>query len=35
MHSKKIEVSNELQRNMKSRHLFMISIGGVIGTGLF
>lgn len=35
MHSKKTEVSNELQRNMKSRHLFMISIGGVIGTGLF
>ncbi|NGY69739.1 amino acid permease [Bacillus megaterium] len=25
----------ELQRSMKSRHLFMISIGGVIGTGLF
>ncbi|MET3293194.1 UNVERIFIED_CONTAM: arginine/ornithine permease [Brevibacillus sp. OAP136] len=26
---------NELKRTMKSRHLFMISIGGVIGTGLF
>jgi len=25
----------EFQRTMKSRHLFMISLGGVIGTGLF
>ncbi|MBD8005329.1 amino acid permease [Bacillus norwichensis] len=25
----------ELKRSMKSRHLFMMSIGGVIGTGLF
>ncbi|MGP7816479.1 amino acid permease [Niallia sp. 01092] len=25
----------ELQRTMKSRHLFMIALGGVIGTGLF
>ncbi|UKK98679.1 amino acid permease [Brevibacillus brevis] len=25
----------ELRRTMKSRHLFMISLGGVIGTGLF
>ncbi|MFP3508513.1 amino acid permease [Peribacillus sp. SIMBA_075] len=25
----------ELKRSMKSRHLFMLSIGGVIGTGLF
>ncbi|UOQ91856.1 amino acid permease [Halobacillus shinanisalinarum] len=25
----------KLQRAMKSRHLFMLSIGGVIGTGLF
>ncbi|KQL36312.1 amino acid transporter [Bacillus sp. FJAT-25509] len=25
----------QLQRSMKSRHLFMISLGGVIGTGLF
>ncbi|XRL93535.1 hypothetical protein P5651_21860 [Bacillus subtilis] len=23
------------QRSMKSRHLFMLSLGGVIGTGLF
>ncbi len=27
--------TNELQRTMKSRHLFMISLGGVIGSGLF
>ncbi|MED3879191.1 amino acid permease [Priestia megaterium] len=26
---------NQLQRTMKSRHLFMIALGGVIGTGLF
>ncbi|TYR79549.1 amino acid permease [Priestia megaterium] len=26
---------NELKRTMKSRHLFMIALGGVIGTGLF
>lgn len=26
---------HELKRTMKSRHLFMISLGGVIGTGLF
>ncbi|TKH00445.1 amino acid permease [Peribacillus simplex] len=26
---------NQLKRSMKSRHLFMISLGGVIGTGLF
>jgi arginine/ornithine permease len=25
----------ELNRSMKSRHLFMLSLGGVIGTGLF
>ncbi|KIL76035.1 amino acid permease [Bacillus badius] len=25
----------ELQRSMKSRHLFMLSLGGIIGTGLF
>ncbi|USK82543.1 amino acid permease [Peribacillus frigoritolerans] len=25
----------ELKRTMKSRHLFMISLGGIIGTGLF
>ncbi|MDQ0199760.1 amino acid permease [Neobacillus ginsengisoli] len=27
--------NNELQRTMKTRHLFMISLGGVIGSGLF
>lgn len=27
--------NQKLQRTMKSRHLFMISLGGVIGTGLF
>ncbi|MGB8953817.1 MAG: amino acid permease, partial [Tumebacillaceae bacterium] len=27
--------NQELQRTMKSRHLFMISLGGVIGTGFF
>ncbi|MED0680434.1 amino acid permease [Aneurinibacillus thermoaerophilus] len=27
--------NNQLQRSMKSRHLFMIALGGVIGTGLF
>lgn len=26
---------NQLDRSMKSRHLFMLSLGGVIGTGLF
>ena len=26
---------HELKRTMKSRHLFMISLGGIIGTGLF
>ncbi|MEN1938382.1 amino acid permease [Paenibacillus sp. 102] len=35
-----MEYTNEdsqtkLQRTMKSRHLFMLSLGGVIGTGLF
>ena len=25
----------DLKRTMKSRHLFMIALGGVIGTGLF
>ena len=25
----------QLERNMESRHLTMISLGGVIGTGLF
>ncbi len=27
--------NNELKHTMKSRHLFMIALGGVIGTGLF
>ena len=26
---------DQLKRSMKSRHLFMLSLGGVIGTGLF
>lgn len=29
------EKGKKLKRDLKSRHLFMISIGGVIGTGLF
>lgn len=29
------EKDTQLQRSMKSRHLFMLSLGGVIGTGLF
>ncbi|UIR31479.1 amino acid permease [Priestia flexa] len=29
------EGQNDLKRTMKSRHLFMVSLGGVIGTGLF
>jgi arginine/ornithine permease len=35
MQSGKNNESQELQRTMKSRHLFMISLGGVIGSGLF
>ncbi|GEO45873.1 hypothetical protein LAL01_21050 [Companilactobacillus alimentarius] len=31
--SKKTHI--KLKRNMEARHLFMISLGGVIGTGLF
>ena len=27
--------NNQLQRKMNARHLFMLSLGGVIGTGLF
>lgn len=27
--------TNELKRSMKARHLFMISLGGCIGTGFF
>ncbi|MGE7762405.1 amino acid permease [Peribacillus sp. NPDC097895] len=30
-----LENNDQLQRSMKSRHLFMLSLGGVIGTGLF
>lgn len=29
------EKQPQLKRAMKSRHLFMISLGGIIGTGLF
>lgn len=29
------EKDNRLKRSMKSRHMFMISLGGAIGTGLF
>ena len=32
--NQQIEQTN-LKRTMKSRHLFMIALGGVIGTGLF
>lgn len=32
---KQMQKNQELRREMKSRHLFMISLGGVIGTGLF
>ncbi|GED01817.1 amino acid permease [Bacillus atrophaeus] len=31
----KQQEANQLKRTMKSRHLFMISLGGVIGTGFF
>ncbi|CAG9607858.1 amino acid permease [Pseudoneobacillus rhizosphaerae] len=34
MIEKRVE-ENQLNRSMKSRHLFMLSLGGVIGTGLF
>ncbi len=30
-----VKQGEELQRGLKGRHMFMISIGGVIGTGLF
>ncbi|MXQ55474.1 amino acid permease [Shimazuella sp. KC615] len=30
-----MDSNNELKRSMKSRHLFMIALGGVIGTGFF
>jgi amino acid permease len=29
------EVSELLQRHLKARHVIMISLGGVVGTGLF
>jgi arginine/ornithine permease len=29
------ENGGQLKRSMKSRHLFMLSLGGTIGTGLF
>ncbi|MFL0365245.1 amino acid permease [Bacillus sp. PK3_68] len=35
MHTEQGNQPKELQRSMKSRHLFMLSLGGVIGTGLF
>jgi arginine/ornithine permease len=30
-----MDKQNQLKRSMKSRHLFMIALGGVIGTGFF
>lgn len=35
MENKQTTEHTKLKRNMESRHLFMISLGGVIGTGLF
>ncbi|GED56034.1 amino acid permease [Brevibacillus formosus] len=35
MSQSNMEQHNQLKRTMNSRHLFMISLGGVIGTGLF
>ncbi|WP_257350974.1 amino acid permease [Pseudalkalibacillus decolorationis] len=35
MHAEGENQPKELKRSMKSRHLFMLSLGGVIGTGLF
>ncbi|WP_239551550.1 amino acid permease [Paenibacillus elgii] len=35
MIEQKVHGVTELQRTMKSRHVYMISLGGVIGTGLF
>ncbi|MGG4452920.1 amino acid permease [Brevibacillus porteri] len=35
MSTSNMEQHNQLKRTMNSRHLFMISLGGVIGTGLF
>jgi GABA permease len=28
-------MSTELSRSLKPRHIFMISVGGIIGAGLF
>lgn len=35
MTSMQDQQQHELKRTLKSRHLFMISLGGIIGTGLF
>ncbi|MBG9940692.1 amino acid permease [Brevibacillus formosus] len=35
MSQSNMDQHNQLKRTMNSRHLFMISLGGVIGTGLF
>lgn len=35
MHLQENNGTHELKRSMKTRHLFMISLGGVIGSGLF
>lgn len=35
MHLPETNANQELKRTMKARHLFMISLGGVIGSGLF
>lgn len=35
MENHKFDNEGQFQRKMTSRHLFMLSLGGVIGTGLF
>ncbi len=35
MENHRYEDEGNFQRKMTSRHLFMLSLGGVIGTGLF
>ena len=35
MENHRYEDEGKFQRKMTSRHLFMLSLGGVIGTGLF
>ena len=35
MENHNYENEGQFQRKMTSRHLFMLSLGGVIGTGLF